>query len=321
MITVLMTTYNCGEYISQAIKSILNQTYKNFELLIIDDGSQDDTEVIVGHFADTRIRYCKRKHTGRAASLNYGLQMAENSFIALMDADDIAHPLRLEKQLKNIHYKENTISCTWAIYFKDNSMDFSVKTPSDKLFFKEKMAIHSYICNPSVMFKKKFILSNGGYLESLSSSEDYELWLRLLNKVEFIVCEEYLLFQRQRINSLSRKDIKSVREQVNFIHKKYANLKSYFSVSDNKQLVIEGWREYFYGNRVIARKKWYNLGLKLILYPKVFTAFFATFLNDKYFLWLWKKRLRLIFLFRIEKLFSSRIQNADRFLMGFLKNN
>ena len=72
-LTVLMTTYNCAPYISQAIKSILNQTYKDFEFLIIDDGSTDETERVVAAFKDNRIRYIKRQHFGRAASLNFGL--------------------------------------------------------------------------------------------------------------------------------------------------------------------------------------------------------------------------------------------------------
>ena len=102
MVSVLITTYNCAPYIAQAVQSILNQTFQYFEFLIVDDGSTDNTEDIVKSFSDKRIRYIKRNHFGRAAGLNFGLKNSSNEIIALMDADDISHPQRLELQLKNI---------------------------------------------------------------------------------------------------------------------------------------------------------------------------------------------------------------------------
>ena len=103
-----MTTYNCAPYINQAIKSILNQSYEDFEFLIIDDGSTDDTEKIINQFKDPRIRFIKREHFGRSAALNYGLKNASFDIIALMDADDISHPKRLEIQLNNYVCSSNS---------------------------------------------------------------------------------------------------------------------------------------------------------------------------------------------------------------------
>ncbi len=97
-ITVLLPTFNSGEYLSTSIKSILEQTYTDFEFLIVDDGSTDSTENIVKSFKDKRIKYLKKKRTSLPDTLNYGLKHAKYEWIARMDADDFALPNRLEEQ-------------------------------------------------------------------------------------------------------------------------------------------------------------------------------------------------------------------------------
>src|ERR1035437_4628881 len=91
-ITVLLATYNCGGYIQTSINSILKQSYGNFELLIIDDGSEDNSEEIIRSLNSEKIRYIRLKHAGRSAALNCGLKEAKFEWVALMDADDIAVP-------------------------------------------------------------------------------------------------------------------------------------------------------------------------------------------------------------------------------------
>ncbi|MBK7981678.1 MAG: glycosyltransferase family 2 protein [Ignavibacteriae bacterium] len=95
MISVLLPVYNGEKYLSQSIKSILNQTFRDFEFIIVDDGSIDNTEKIVSSFHDTRIKYIKKDHTGLADTLNYGLKLANYDWVARMDADDISLPNRL----------------------------------------------------------------------------------------------------------------------------------------------------------------------------------------------------------------------------------
>ena len=174
MLTVLMPTYNSCQYIETAIKSVLNQTYKDFELLIVDDGSTDDTESSISEFSDTRIRYIKKEHEGLAASLNYGLKIAKHDWVSRMDADDISHPKRLEKQISILEKDDNFISCTWSAYFKDRGISFTVKTPVHNDELKKKLSIHCYINHPSVIFNRRFILSKGGYNTKINVYEDYE---------------------------------------------------------------------------------------------------------------------------------------------------
>ena len=201
--SVVMPTYNCGKYIRHSILSIVGQSFKNIEILIIDDGSQDNTEEIVSSIKDKRIKYIKLNHSGLSAALNIGLNSAKYDLIVRMDADDICHPLRIEKQL-TLYKNENDIVCTWHSYFKKKRIQYLVKTPVNHIILKQKMGLHSYIAHSSVLYNRNFILSNGGYNENYSVFEDYELWLRLLNKANFIVSPFYLVFVRINNNSLSR---------------------------------------------------------------------------------------------------------------------
>ena len=100
-VTVLMPVYNCEKYLRESIESILNQTFKDFEFLIINDGSSDKSAEIVESYNDNRINFVQNeKNIGLAASLNRGLDIAKGEYIARMDADDISLPERLEKQVR-----------------------------------------------------------------------------------------------------------------------------------------------------------------------------------------------------------------------------
>ncbi|MBA3284207.1 MAG: glycosyltransferase family 2 protein, partial [Nitrosopumilus sp.] len=98
-VTVLMPVYNASAYLHDAIQSILNQTFQDFEFLIIDDGSSDNSEIIIKGYKDKRIRFIKNEQNiGISATLNKGIELASCELIARMDADDVSYPKRLEKQ-------------------------------------------------------------------------------------------------------------------------------------------------------------------------------------------------------------------------------
>jgi glycosyltransferase involved in cell wall biosynthesis len=204
-ISVLMTTYNCAPYIETAVQSILRQTYKNFELLIVDDGSSDNTEEIVRSIPSEKIRYARLEHLGRSAVLNYGLKAANNDWVALMDSDDIAVPERLEKESSLIRGNIKDIIFSDSVYFKDKEIQFLNEINPAKEDLKKKIKSRGHICNSSVIYNRNFILNQGGYNEKLNHSEDYELWLRLLDEANFVHLSDRLIFMRIRRNSLSKK--------------------------------------------------------------------------------------------------------------------
>ena len=204
-ITVLLATYNCGGFIQTSINSILKQSYQNFEFLIIDDGSEDNTEEIIRSFNNEKIRYIRLKHIGFSAALNFGLKEAKFDWVARMDADDIAVPDRLEKEVKLINKNNKDIIFSDSVFFKNKKIQFLNMINTEKEDLKRKIELRGHICHPSVLYNRNFILENGGYNENLDHSEDWELWIRLLNKGNFVHLNEFLLFMRIREKSLSTK--------------------------------------------------------------------------------------------------------------------
>jgi glycosyltransferase involved in cell wall biosynthesis len=167
-------------------------------------------------------------HIGRSAALNYGLKEARYDWVALMDADDIAAPDRLEKEIRLVNSDNNVIIFSDSVYFKRGKIQFLNKINTEKEDLKKKIEFRGHICNSSVLYNRHFIMDNGGYNVNLDHSEDWDLWIRLLNKANFVQLNEMLIFMRIRDNSLSKKgtkrpdNISSIRE---YLFKKKVKLK------------------------------------------------------------------------------------------------
>ena len=306
-LTVLLPTYNSGEYLQYSIRSILKQTFRKFELLIIDDGSNDDTEKVINGFSDSRIRYVKKEHEGLATTLNYGLSIAKYDWVARMDADDICHPERLAKQISVVNKGENFISCTWAAFFRDNKILFTVETPINSEELKRRLALHCYINHPSVLYNKNFILSNGGYNSKLKVYEDYELWLRILNDVFFDVIPECLLFVRYVPDSLSKQKFSRHKEEILYTQNKYYPLTNKLKyIDDQERIGLLSWREWFYGDKNKARKYWIQ-NPSLLLKLKVTSAFLLSFLPVKYLVLIQKLNIK----YRINYILKGRKLNRS----------
>lgn len=302
-ITVLVTTYNCGVYIKQAIQSILNQTYKYFELLIIDDGSNDNTDEIVWSFNDDRIRYIKTHHIGRSAALNMGLQDAKHELISFCDADDIIHPQKLEKQLR-LFKNENDLVFTDTAVFRNKKILYELKILNVMNIIKRKIALHGHF-GQSILYNRDFILRSGGYNNNLTAFIDYDLLLRIFNKGNIIVLPEVLYFQRLRENSISTTDTMKKKHIIYQVQKNYfTKLEENFGISSNKdQLIIKGWREFFYGGKKTAREYWLKAGFK-VWDLKLTLTFLLSFLPESFLDYIKNKRVRLMTEYRINKLFG-----------------
>ena len=192
-----MSVFNGENHLFKAIKSILNQTYENFEFIIINDGSTDKSKEIIESYHDERIVLIDQKNKGLTPSLNLGIKVARGKYIARMDADDISHHLRLEKQI--IYLKENHLDLVWA---KAKFIDESGKLICNKfqpnlkntLKFLHKFI---YIVHPATLFKKSAILDSGLYDEEFKSGQDGDLWRRMKSKgYSFGLIDEYLLDYR-----------------------------------------------------------------------------------------------------------------------------
>ena len=179
-ISVILPCYNSEAFIGSSIQSILDQTYRDFELIIIDDGSTDGSTEIIKSFHDTRIRYIRNpENLGLIKTLNIGIGLSEGMYIARMDADDISYPNRFEEQARYLDERSD-VSLVGTGYCTIPSGKTFVPHKTPKLW---DMLIRNQFAHPTVMFRKNNFLDNGlVYDENYNSAEDYELWSRALIK-------------------------------------------------------------------------------------------------------------------------------------------
>jgi glycosyltransferase involved in cell wall biosynthesis len=295
-ITVLMPTFNAGKFLRSSMKSILNQTYKNFEFIIINDGSTDDSREIVDEFNDSRIRYIYRKHYGFADTLNYGLSVASYEWVARMDADDISMPKRLQIQADYLSNKDkNYMASSWYILFKGDKTNGLIKTPVNNSEIQSTLALHNVICHPAVIYNRKIILDNGGY-SNIPPVEDYDLWLRIRNDVVLYNIPEPLILTRLNSKSLTRVNVDNTNRSVYKIQERYyQELDKNFPFLGKSGCYIRGWREFFYGDRNKARYFWNHIILKRFYNLRLVTAYFLTFAPDNFVKRFKGRNLRAIF--------------------------
>lgn len=204
-ITVLMPVFNCEGYIQQAIDSILQQSYSDFELLIIDDASTDQTVSFINKYADTRIRLiAKPLNTGYTNSLNYGLTVAKGKYIARMDGDDISLPQRFAQQVAYLESHPDVVLCGTAYKILGNDKKISI--PEDHENIKLTLLKGNCIAHPTVMMRKKTLDEFSiTYDTTKEPSEDYDLWVRLLSIGKLHNIQDVLLEYRIYNTQVSRK--------------------------------------------------------------------------------------------------------------------
>ena len=200
MISVILPVYNSEKYVKLAIESVLNQTYQNFELIIINDASTDNSWEVVKTFHDPRIILLENEvNLGTAATANRGIQVARGDFIARMDSDDISFPDRFEKQIAffTSHPKVGILGGPFQEIAADGT---KVRTPSVRLqepyLIKFWLLIENVMNHPTIMIRKKVLDILGGYNPNLRASEDFDLWTRLAAVTEFSNLSDPLIYYR-----------------------------------------------------------------------------------------------------------------------------
>ncbi|MFV8226695.1 glycosyltransferase family 2 protein [Christiangramia aquimixticola] len=201
LISVIIPVYNRAEFIGEAIQSILSQTYKNFELIIVDDASTDNTLEVIKQFKDKRIRLLRnRDNYGVSVSRNKGISNAKGSFIAFMDSDDISLPTRLEKQIMKFLLDEDLMVCgTWLQMMNSEKLIRHAEYHNE---ISTRLLIHCSLSIGSVMMKST-ILKEFKLNPNLKYGEDYELWSRICWKGKMFNIQEPLLIYRIHKNQLS----------------------------------------------------------------------------------------------------------------------
>jgi glycosyltransferase involved in cell wall biosynthesis len=293
MISVLLPTYNACHTIRHSIKSIINQTFSEYELLILDDGSTDATSDVVRSFIDQRIRYVPLPHQGIALTLNEGLRIAKYDIIARMDADDISMPTRLADQYQFLVTKKtNTvISCNYALY-RNGRIQYCICGSGHPGEIKKRLALHPDISHPGTMFYKNFIIDSGMYHDR--PLEDYDLWLRIKDHAEFHILKNILVLIGQYSTSLTNNNIHRRYENHYTLQEPYfINPKEEFGLEDrDEEVIVRGWREYFYGEPARARIYWNNIRVRIIYYPRIMLAYILTYLPVSILLAIKEQRIK-----------------------------
>lgn len=202
LVSIIMPSYNTVEYISKSIESVLAQTYTNWELIIVDDCSSDNSEKVINEFLyDKRIRFLKNEHnSGAAISRNYALREAKGKWIAFLDSDDLWLPEKLEKQIDFMNENGYKFSYTdYRIELNGEWQPYIITGP--KVVNKRKLYNYCYFSTITVMYDREYI----GLIQiaDLKKNNDYAMWLQIINKADCYRLPECLSYYIKHENSIS----------------------------------------------------------------------------------------------------------------------
>lgn len=208
LVSVLLPVYNGRDYLAESIKSILKQEYRNLEIIIINDGSTDDSQQFIETFNDTRIKCIQQKNQGLAATLNHGITLASGKYIARQDQDDLSHPNRILSQLKYMEvHPECVLLGTWAQIMETDKLANRFHChPIDELTLRYQLLFNNPFVHSSVLLRRSALLQVGGYTTDPERQppEDFELWSRLSRIGSIANIGEVLLTYREVPGSMSR---------------------------------------------------------------------------------------------------------------------
>ena len=203
LVSVIMPSWNTGKFIAESIQSVIDQTYKNWELLIVDDCSTDNTDQVVASFNDDRIRYLKnKKNSGAALTRNKAIREARGEWIAFLDSDDLWFPKKLERQIKFM--KKNNLVFSYHEYVKidEESKQLNIYVSGPRVVTKRKMYNYGYPGCLTFMYSAKYM--GMIQIKDIKKNNDYAILLKLCKKADCVLLRENLAQYRIR-NKMSKK--------------------------------------------------------------------------------------------------------------------
>ena len=195
LVSVIIPTFNRANVIKRAVISVLNQTFSDFECIVVDDGSTDETDFVLSEFS-SKIRVVKTENRGVAAARNFGAELAEGKFIAFLDSDDEWKKEKLSRQISYMKESGLKISQTDEIWMRNGKFVNKSRKyirPSGYIFYK---CLEVCAVTPSsVVMEKELFFDYGGFDESFPVCEDFDLWLRMSPKEKFGLVDELLIIK------------------------------------------------------------------------------------------------------------------------------
>lgn len=277
-ISVIFSVYNGATYLREAVESILNQSYSDFEFIIVNDGSTDNTVEILNEYTDSRIvRINNQENIGLARSLNRAIETAQGELIARMDADDISAPDRFKKQVAYLDAEEEVAvlgTCMKQIDAVGNNLGI-LNVPCSHNLIKWKMLFETSMFHATVMMRKKDLDRVGNYSPDYQHIEDTELWIRMIDNARFSNLNEVLYIRRWHDESVCNlHNSVQFRKGVDIRHNFFENIlgkevpfdiillfseclhsfKEYIETKDVKRicsLLIETWSAFIDNNKIV----------------------------------------------------------------------
>ena len=288
-VSIIIPTYNCARLIGRAIESVLNQTYRDFELIIVDDSSTDNTEKIIKKFQeqDKRVKYIRHeKNRGGSAARNTGIKNAKGEYIAFQDSDDEWLPEKLKKQMEVF---KNTSSKVGVVYtgfwrIKDNKKTYIpqswVKQKDDNIYFE--LLKGNFVGTPTILIKKKCFKKVGIFDEKLPRLQDWELVIRLSKYYDFKCIDEPLLISYYTTDSISANHKALIEALELILTKHYKNFNNYKEILSRHYFDL-GRILYLDGNLINGRRYFIKAIKKYPLNIKYSLSYFVSFFGLRTF--------------------------------------
>lgn len=262
LVSVIMPAFNAGKTINESILSVINQTYKNWELIVVNDGSQDNTSEIVKKFKNENILLIEQTNKGVSNARNVGIHNSKGEYIAFLDADDLWVSSKLEKSLIEFDSSSCDLIYSRIKIFKNNINDASSFIYRELIVERDdyyRLLIYDYMPTLTVVVKKSVLEKIGYFDELLNGTEDWDLWIRITkeHKIKFI--QEELAYYRNHESGLSKQSDKQLLEEFKVIKKHVLSNISLPKSVKNKLLWV--WNKKKLSN--CFKKKKYFSALKL----------------------------------------------------------
>ena len=224
-VSIIIPTYNSAKYIPDAINSILNQTFKDYEIIIVDDGSTDNTREILNKY-NSKIRYIYQENKGPSAARNIGIKNAKGKYIAFLDADDIWLPDKLQRQMK-LFANESSVSFVYTSSYIMNENGFILRKMQCYNRSRRKILNELYLSKSigntsSTIIKKECFDKVGLFDETLTVAEDWDMWLRICQRFRFKCIDEPLVMTREYEGSQSFFGVRNLENELDFIKKVFS---------------------------------------------------------------------------------------------------
>lgn len=259
LVSIVMPVYNCREFIGEALKGIFDQTFTDFELLVIDDGSTDGTDELLLSVADPRMQILRRPHRGLEVQLNEGLRLARGRWIARFDGDDVSHPERLAQQTAYVlkHPDVGLLGTSYSTIDRNGNPIGDRRFPVTDAEIRTLFPLFCPISHGTAFYLRSLVLDVGGYIEGTAPNEDYHLWLRMIDRTTVANLPERLVRVRKHAASVTSMLHDTARSQRLGFAEEYLARKLNESASDHSAvvdlLVSKALCQYYYGSVDTAR--------------------------------------------------------------------